>query len=204
MLDWITHLMNSLGYPAIVFLMFLENFFPSELVMPLAGFTVKLGHLSLLGVIVAGTFGAVLNALPPFFLSRAVGEKRLRAWVDKHGKWLTLSGKDIDRAEGWFLRHGGWAVFFCRMIPGLRYLISIPAGLGEMKLAPFLGTSALGVGLWSGILAYVGYLLGENYQKVHRYLGPVAYLVLAALVTGFIVRVAGQNRQGDKSWTPKV
>ncbi len=75
------------------------------------------------------------------------------------------------------------------MVPGVRYLISIPAGLGEMKLAPFLIYSALGAGVWSGILAALGFLLGENYQKVHLYLGPVAYVVAAALVVGFIVRV---------------
>lgn len=188
MLDWITHLMNSLGYPAIVFLMFLENVFPSELVMPLAGFTATRGELSLAGVIAAGTFGAVLNALPPYYLSKAVGEERLKAWVDKRGKWFPVSVADIEKAEGWFLRHGGWAVFFCRMVPGVRYLISIPAGIGNMKLAPFLLYTTLGAALWSGLLAYLGYLLGENFQKVHRYLAPVAYVVVAALVVAFIVR----------------
>lgn len=195
MLDWITHLLNSLGYPAIVLLMSAENLFPSELVMPLAGFTAAQGELSLAGVIIAGTFGAILNALPPYYLSRAVGEERLRAWVERHGKWLTISGRDLDRAQSWFLRHGGLAVFFCRMVPGVRYLISIPAGLGEMKLAPFLIYSALGAAVWSGILAVLGFLLGENYQKVHLYLGPVAYVVGAALVVGFIVRIVKFHRE---------
>lgn len=85
MLNWITHLLNSLGYPAIVFLMALENVFPSELVMPLAGFTTTRGELSLVGVVAAGTFGAVLNALPPYYLSKVVGEARLKAWIAQRG-----------------------------------------------------------------------------------------------------------------------
>lgn len=187
--------MNAEGYPAIVFLMMFENVFPSEFVMPLAGFTATQGKLSLIGVIVAGTFGAVLNALPPYYLSRRVGEAGLKAWVDKYGKWLTISSRDLDRAESWFRRHGGPAVFFCRLVPGLRYLISVPAGIGNMKLAPFVLYSSLGAGLWSGLLAYLGFLLGENYQKVHLYLAPLAYLVLAAVAIGFIVRVVRQHQK---------
>ncbi len=199
MLDWITHLLNVLGYPAIVFLMMLENVFPSELVMPLAGFTASRGQLWLPGVIGAGTFGAVLNALPPFYLSRAVGEKRLRAWIEKHGQWLTLSLEDIDRAQGWFAQRGGMAVFLCRMVPGVRFLISVPAGLSDMKIGPFLLHSALGAGLWSGILACAGFLLGENYGKVHRFLGPIAYLVLGILLVVFIRRVIKMRRTAATS-----
>lgn len=199
MLDWITHLLNSLGYPAIVFLMMLENVFPSELVMPLAGFTASRGHLLLPGVIAAGTLGAVLNALPPFYLSRMVGEERLRAWIDKHGKWLTLSGRDIDQAQSWFARRGGLAVLICRLVPGVRFLISVPAGLSDMKIGPFLAYSALGAGFWSGVLACCGFELGENYGKVHRFLGPVGYIVAAGLVVLFIKRVLKMRREGASS-----
>ena len=135
-------------------------------------------------------------------MSRVVGEERLRAWVDKHGKWLTLSGRDIDRAQAWFLRHGGAAVFFCRMVPGVRYLISIPAGLGEMKLAPFLFYTALGAAVWSALLAYLGFLLGENYQKVHLYLGPIAYVVVAALVIGLAVRIVRRHKEAREAAVP--
>lgn len=80
------------------------------------------------------------------------------------------------------------------MVPGVRYLISIPAGIGDMKLAPFLLYSTLGAALWSGLLAYLGYLLGENFQQVHRYLAPVAYVVVAAIVVAFIIRIARQHK----------
>lgn len=194
MLNWITHLLNSLGYPAIVFLMTLENVFPSELVMPLAGFTTTRGELSLVGVVAAGTFGAVLNALPPYYLSKVVGEARLKAWIAQRGPWFPVSVADIEKAEGWFLRHGGKAVFFCRMVPGVRYLISIPAGIGNMKSVPFLLYTTLGAALWSGLLAYLGYLLGENFQKVHQYLAPVSYVVVAAIIVAFTVKIVRQRK----------
>src|SRR5919112_1303221 len=102
MFEWITGLMNSMGYIAIVFLMFLENVFPpipSELIMPLAGFTATKGKLSLLGVIIAGTIGSMLGALPLYYLGKTIGEERLKKWADKHGKWLTVSSEDIDKAN---------------------------------------------------------------------------------------------------------
>lgn len=199
MLNWITHLMNSMGYAAIVGLMFLENVFPpipSELIMPLAGFTAAKGKLSLLGVIVAGTLGSVLGALPLYYLGKIVGQERLVAWADKHGKWLALSGRDISKSKDWFDKHGHKAVLVCRLVPGVRSLISIPAGIAEMPLPQFLIYSALGAGLWTAILAFAGFKLGENYARVEKYLGPAAYVVLGAIAVAYVVRVVKQNKAG--------
>ena len=105
MLDWLQHLMQSLGYVGIVLLMFLENVFPplpSELIMPLAGFAASRGELDIALVIVAGTLGSVLGALPLYYLGKLVGEARLAAWADRYGKWLTLSGNEIRGADAWF------------------------------------------------------------------------------------------------------
>jgi len=197
MLQWITGIMNSMGYFAIVFLMFLENVFPpipSELIMPLAGFTATQGKLALLGVIIAGTLGSVLGALPLYYVGKTVGEDRLKNWADKYGKWLTISREDIEKAQAWFDKHGGAAVFIGRLVPGVRSIISIPAGIGNMNLPLFLLYSAFGAGVWSSLLAYLGYLLGGNYEKVEKFLTPVSYGVLGLVIVVYIVRVVKQHR----------
>jgi len=147
MVQWIENLMTSLGYLGIVLLMFVENVFPpipSELIMPLAGFTASRGDLNLALVILAGTVGSVLGALPLYFLGRLVGEERLVAWADRYGKWLTVRGKEIRKADDWFDRHGHKTVLFGRLVPGVRSLLSIPAGLSEMPMPKFLLYTSIG------------------------------------------------------------
>lgn len=190
--EWIQQLMTSLGYPGVALLMFLENVFPpipSELVMPLAGFTAGTGELSFVGVVIAGALGSLVGQLPLYYLGRWVGEKKLVAWADRYGKWLTISGDEVKRADDWFDRHGPKAVFFARLVPGLRSLISIPAGLSEMQLVPFLLYSALGTSLWALLLAGAGALLGENYQAVDTYLGPIGLVILGAVLIAAVVWV---------------
>ncbi len=185
MVNFIQSTMNSLGYLGITFLMFLENVIPpipSELIMPFAGFSAVTGELSLLGVIVAGTLGSLLGQLPLFYLGKLADEARLKHWAERYGRWLAVSSDDIGKADAWFDRYGGWAVFLCRLVPGIRSLISIPAGMSDMPLLPFLLYTLLGTGIWSALLAYLGSLLGQNYQAVERYLGPVSYVVLGLLV----------------------
>ena len=191
-LEWIQGLMTNLGYPGVALLMFLENVFPpipSELIMPLAGFTAGTGNLSFAGVVIAGALGSLVGQLPLYFLGRWVGEDKLVTWANHYGKWLALSGTDVRKADDWFDRHGPKAVFFARLVPGLRSLISIPAGLSEMSLVPFLLYSALGTGLWALLLAGVGALLGENYELVDTYLGPVGLIVLGGLLVAAIIWV---------------
>lgn len=192
MLDWISNLMNSAGYGAIVFLMFIENVFPpipSEVIMPMAGFTVTQGQMIFIGVVIAGTLGSVLGALPLYYAGKWVGQERLQSWADRHYRWLTVSSQDLARSKRWFDRHGGKAVFLCRLVPGIRSLISIPAGINNMNMGSFLFYTTLGTGTWSTLLAYAGLKLGENYDKVDRYIGPVSYVVLGALLVYYLVRV---------------
>ncbi len=198
MFEWITNLMNALGYLAVVVLMFLENMFPpipSELIMPLAGYTVTKGKLTFVGVVLAGTLGSVLGALPLYYIGKFIGEERLKTWADKHGKWLTVSREDIEKSKNWFDRQGGKAVFLCRLVPGVRSLISLPAGINNMNFVAFLLYSALGGGLWSALLAYLGLLLGENYATVDRYLGPASYVVLGIIAAVYMVRVIKQHKK---------
>ncbi len=185
MLPWIQNTMTTLGYPGIVFLMFLENVFPpipSELIMPFAGFTAAQGQLTFYGVVLAGWFGSLVGQLPLYYLGRLANEDRLKGWADRYGRWFGVSGRDIGKADDWFDRHGPKAVFLGRLVPGVRSLISVPAGMSEMKLAPFLLYSALGTGLWSLLLAWLGLMLGQRYDLVETYLGPVSYVVFAGLL----------------------
>jgi len=198
MAEWILGFMNSLGYPGIVLLMIAENLFPplpSELILPAAGFAAAQGKLNLMGVVLAGALGSVLGTLPLYYLGRIVNEERLVVWADRYGRWLTLRGKDIRKADDWFDRHGPKAVLFGRMIPGIRSLLSLPAGMSEMPLPSFLIYSAIGSGLWATLLAGAGYLLGNNYEVVEQYVGPIGTGVVALLVVSSVVWIVWRRRQ---------
>ncbi|PSB34373.1 DedA family protein [Stenomitos frigidus] len=190
MTEWITNTMTSLGYLGIGLLMFLENLFPpipSELIMPLAGFTIAQGKMSFVPAVLAGVIGTMLGALPWYYAGKLMGERRLRRLVDRYGRWLTLSGKDIDKANSWFSRHGAKTVLFCRLIPGIRTLISLPAGINDMPIALFLLYSTVGTALWVVLLTALGYFLGNNYSLVETYLAPVSKLVLLGLLVALVV-----------------
>lgn len=190
--QWIINIMTSLGYWGIALLMFLENLFPpipSELIMPLAGFTVAQKHMELIPAILAGIVGTILGAFPWYYAGKFISESRLERLADKYGKWITVTSKDIQKANRWFNKHGKKAVFFGRLVPGVRTLISLPAGINNMALAPFLIYSTIGTAIWITLLTYAGYLLGDNYHLVDEYLGPVSKIVLAILVIWFILWV---------------
>jgi membrane protein DedA with SNARE-associated domain len=192
MVEWITNTIESLGYVGIALLMFLENLFPpipSELIMPLAGFTVHRGdaNMQLIPTIVAGVGGTVLGALPWYYLGQFISEHRLEQLADRYGKWIAISANDIRKANRWFERHGPKAVFFGRLVPGVRTLISLPAGINEMAFFAFILYSTAGTIIWVTLLTYAGYVLGENYGLVEKYLGPISKIVLVSLVLWFII-----------------
>ena len=198
MKDWILHIIESFGYGGLALLMFLENVFPpipSELIMPLGGFGAAQGKMTLPLVILAGTVGSVLGQLPLYYLGHYLGKKRLMRLADRYGKWLAIGGEDIEKSMSWFSRHGGKAVLLCRLVPGVRSFISIPAGICGMNLPKFLLYSAIGMGVWAGLLAYAGHLLGQNYEKVEHYVGPVSYVVFAALAIALVVWVVRRKRK---------
>lgn len=206
MLEWITNTINSLGYWGIALLMFVENLFPpipSELIMPLAGFTASPhqpggAKLNIIGVFLAGVLGSVLGALVWYYPGKFLGERRLKKLADKYGKWLTISSKDIDKAKNWFNNKGSKAVLIGRLVPGIRTLISVPAGLSDMPIVPFLFYTTLGSAAWVGLLTYSGYLLGSQYNLVDEYLAPVSKVVLGGLVLIFIVWIFRRKRKNTK------
>ena len=197
MATWVMNILQTLGYPGLAFLMFVENVFPpipSELIMPLAGYLSAQGKLNFAGIVAAGTLGSVIGALPLYWLGRKLGKDRLARMAERHGKWFTVSAEEIDRADDWFGRHGSKAVFLGRLVPGVRSLIAIPAGLHEMPMVPFLIYTTIGSALWTAALAAAGYGLGAQFHEVEKYLDPVSWVVFGVLLVWYVGRVVRQGR----------
>lgn len=193
--------MNSLGYLGIGLLMFAENLFPpipSELIMPLAGFTVAKGDMNFTLAVLAGVIGTILGALPWYYAGKILGEERLKSLADRYGKWITVSSQDLDKATRWFNRYGNKAVLLGRLVPGVRTLISLPAGLSNMPLAPFVIYSTLGTTAWVMLLTFLGFMLGEKYELVEQYLDPVSKIVLVFLIVAFIAWVVIKQRKAKR------
>lgn len=197
MFDWIVGIVVAFGLAGVLLLMFAENVFPpipSELIMPLAGFAAAQGHLSFPGVVVAGTAGALAGAALWYLVGRCVPPKRLDSLVDRYGRWLTVDRDDLERSRRFFHRHGGWAVFVGRLLPAVRTLISVPAGLTHMRATPFLIWSAVGTALWTLFLASLGYVLEARYHMVEKWIDPISTAVLAGVVLFYLVRVVRYRR----------
>jgi membrane protein DedA with SNARE-associated domain len=192
MADLIVRMLAETGYLGVALLMFLENVFPpipSELIMPFAGFTAASGRLGIVGVILAGTLGSLAGAYVWYGLAFRFGKQRLQRFADRHGRWLTLTGRDIERADAWFDRHSGKAVLIGRLVPTVRTLISVPAGLSGMSNRRFLAFTVIGTALWTTILALAGYTLGERYGEIAHWLDPVSTAIVVLIVLTWLYRV---------------
>ncbi len=198
---WSEKIMMALGYPGIFLVMLLECVFPpipSEVIMPLAGFLVSQGEFNFWGVMLSGTLGSLVGALLLYWLGAWADEVILRSWVRKHGKWIQVSETDIDRAEKWFAKHGQSVIFFGRMIPIIRSLISIPAGMERMPMWKFLLYTSLGSIIWNFLLTYGGILLGENWEKIIGWLDiyqNVVLVILAIMFLLFIIWLIARRRK---------
>ena len=193
MFDFITEFMQSGGYLAVFALMALENIFPpipSELIMPFAGFVAARGDLNVIGVLVAGTAGSVAGALPWYYAGKVYGKERLEAFADKHARWMTVTHGDIEHAMESFEKHGRKVVLLGRLIPAIRTLISVPAGLAKMPMGQFLLYSTVGSLVWTGVLTGAGYLLESQYERVAEYVDPVSKAILIGLVGWYLYRLA--------------
>jgi membrane protein DedA with SNARE-associated domain len=192
MFDWITGFVGRSGYIGIALLMLLENVFPpipSELIMPLAGYTAAQGKFNIVVIVLAGSVGSVSGALFWYCVGRWLGCERVRRFAGRHGRWLTITPDEVDHAHDWFRRHSGKAVFIGRLVPTIRTLISIPAGIAGMELPKFLVYTAAGTVLWTALLAGTGYLLEAQYQQISRWLNPVSNVIVGGLVVWYIYRI---------------
>ena len=191
MSEWIANLIEQTGYLGIAFLMFLETVFPpipSEVIMPNAGVAAAQGRLTLAGVIASGTAGAMFGNLFWYLAARVIGLHRFRPFIERHGRWLTLDWGDIEKAEGLFGRFGPALVGIGRLLPTIRSVVSIPAGLLRMRLRNFLIWSTLGTALWSSALAVAGYALGKQFEDINKILGPLSMAIIVFIVVAYVWR----------------
>lgn len=192
--EWVTSVVDSLGYFGVAFLVAIENVFPpipSEVVLGLAGYSAARGDAWVVGMIIAATIGSVVGAWVLYGLSAAIGPIRLRAVVIRYGKWIGFGESDLDRSEAWFDRRSRTAVLVCRCIPLVRSLISIPAGFRRMPLGIFTLFTFIGSLVWNTVLIVAGYLLAEQWDRILKVTEPfqkVVVAVLAVLIVAFIVR----------------
>jgi membrane protein DedA with SNARE-associated domain len=188
--EWVISIMDRLGGPGAGLIIALENLFPpipSEVVLPLAGFTASRGELTLVGAVGWTTLGSLVGAVVLYGLGRRLGEDRIRRLAVS---MPLLNVRDVDRTVGWFDRHGGKAVFFGRMIPLFRSLVSIPAGTSEMPVGRFLILTAAGSLIWNTGLITAGYFLGERWELVQSYADVLQQVLLAAggiVVAWFVI-----------------
>lgn len=190
--QWVTDAVQQMGIWGVGLLMLLENVFPplpSELIMPLGGYLSASGRLALWPAILAGTAGSLLGTTLWYMLGRRMSREGLRGWIERHGVWLAMEAADVDRAEAWFRDKGGFAVFVGRLVPVVRTLISVPAGFSRMPLPKFLAFSAAGTALWTTALALAGRWLGSQFHQIDRYVGYVAWGIIAASVVMYVYRV---------------
>lgn len=197
MTDWIIAFIEHHGYGGIVLLMLLENVFPpipSELILPFAGFAAARGQLHPAGVVLAGMLGSVLGTLPWYWAGRRLGHQRLKRLAARHGRWLTLTPQELDHAQQWFRKHGASSVMFGRVMPGVRSVISMPAGIARMPLGEFLLWSCAGSLLWAAALAGVGFVLESRYEEAKVALEWVTRAIVGGLLLVYLYRVATFGR----------
>jgi membrane protein DedA with SNARE-associated domain len=189
--DWTIRLIDQTGYVGIFLLMFLETVFPpvpSEVIMTVAGARAAQGPLTLGGVIGSGTAGAMLGNLFWYALARVIGMRRFRPFIEKHGRWLTMDWDDVEKTERLFGRFGGFIVSIGRMMPTIRSIISIPAGLLNMRLKSFLIWSTMGTAAWTTILATAGWGLGMAFEDIEKILGPLSTAIILLIVAAYVWR----------------
>lgn len=191
MTDWVIKLVDQTGYIGVFFLMLAETVFPpipSEVIMPIAGVSAARGTMTLWGVIVSGTAGAMLGNFFWYLLARVIGMERFQPFIKKHGRWLTMDWGDVQKAEKLFGKYGSAFVFAGRMLPTIRSIVSVPAGLLRMRLRNFFIWSTIGTAGWSSGLAIAGYVLGRQFAEVERVIGPLSTAIIVAIVLAYVWR----------------
>ncbi|TYS14067.1 DedA family protein [Rossellomorea vietnamensis] len=191
--NWLMEIINNFGYGGIFLLIALENLFPpvpSEVILTFGGFVTTTSDLTITGVVIASTLGSVIGAVVLYGLGLQLDVERLEKIVEKWGNILRLTKKDIHRADAWFDKYGYWSVFFCRFVPLIRSLISIPAGMSNMKFVPFLIFTTAGTFIWNIVLVNLGAKVGASWEQIVHYMdiySNIAYAVIAVLGIAFLV-----------------
>ena len=195
---------SSIAYLTICLAMFLENIIPpipSEIIMPLGGYYVYLEKLNPFILVFWGLVGTIAGSIPWYYLGKLVNEERLSKFLDKRGKYLGITPEDLAKSKRWFDKYGVSLVFWGRLVPGIRTLISVPAGMELMPFRKFMVWTTLGSLIWVALLTYAGYLFGEKYSKIETYIDQIKYVVKPILIIillyfliKIIIRLIKKNR----------
>ncbi|OYX51262.1 MAG: alkaline phosphatase [Sphingomonas sp. 32-66-10] len=198
MTEFILNLIAWGGYVGIFILMTLENVFPpipSEVIMGLGGMAVARGDMDMTPLLIVATLGTTLGNMFWYAVGRWIGIARLKPFVERYGRWLTLTWDEVEQLNRFFNRHGLWVVFFFRFLPTFRTMISLPAGMAKMGMPRFLLATFVGSAIWNAVLAYAGLLLGSRFEELQVYVGPVAVVTTAAVVVVWAYRVVTWKRR---------
>lgn len=190
--SWLIHIMNEYGYIGIMLLIAIENIFPpipSEVILTFGGFMTTTSNLSILGVVISATAGSVVGAIILYVIGLQLDVARLEIIVNKWGHVLRITTKDIHKANDWFNKYGHWTVFFCRFVPLIRSLISVPAGMSNMNIAIFLSLTTLGTPNLNVTLVYLGASVGASWELIIKYMevySKIVYIILFLLILALI------------------
>ena len=191
MQDLIIEIMNNFGYIGVFLLIAIENIFPpipSEVILLFGGFMTTYTSMNVVGVIIASTLGSLLGAIILYYIGKILNKERLKKIItSKPGKLLRLKPEDIDKADSWFDNKGNKTVFFCRFIPVIRSLISIPAGMSEMPMKKFLIYTTAGSLIWNTALTVAGSIVGENWTDILEIMDQYSHIIVIALAVLFII-----------------
>ncbi len=192
MIEWTEQIFQQFGHAGVFFLMLLENIFPpipSEIILPLSGFMAAQGTLNPIALLASSTAGAVSGALFWYYIGHKLGEARVEKWIGKHSRWLALSTQDYDKIVSFFNKHSAASVFFARMIPAFRSLISLPAGIFAMGFSKFLIYTTAGTLIWNSTLIFTGYMLQQKYTYISEMIGMAANLIIGGLLLIYVYRL---------------
>lgn len=190
--NWITHTMEEFGYIGILLLITLENIFPpipSEIILTFGGFMTTYTDMTMLGVVAVSTIGSVLGAVILYWVGTFLNMEKIERIVDRWGHIIRLTKEDIQKANGWFEKYGYWTVFFCRFIPLIRSLISLPAGMAKMNFGIFFVLTTLGTLIWNFVLIRIGAAVGDSWETIVGYMdiySNIIYAILAIAIIGFL------------------
>lgn len=190
MQHWVTDMMEQFGYLGIFLMMTLENVFPpipSEVILPFAGFMTTYTSLSVFGVMITATTGSIVGAIILYGIGMLMGVERMERVVDRWGYIIRVKKEDIQKADAWFDKYGYWTVLFCRMVPLIRSLISIPAGMSNMRFSLFLFFTMIGTVIWNLILVLIGVVLGDSWEDILGFMEIYSTAVYLLIGSGFVL-----------------
>lgn len=188
--NWITQFMEQYGYLGVFLMIALENVFPpipSEIILPFGGFMTTYTSMTVPGVVIASTAGSVVGAMILYGIGLLLDVERLEKIIDRFGHILRVTKEDVHKADAWFDKYGIWTVLFCRMVPLIRSLISIPAGMSNMKFWLFIVFTTVGTLIWNIILVSVGAALGDNWDRITEFMDVYSNIAYAIIGIGIII-----------------